>query len=101
MSHVIISMVFLLLGYLIKYKKWSWLISGYNTASKKEKEKYDVDALCNSTGEASFILGGVLLLTSLGEFFDIAWIIYAGWIVFTVLVFAFVIYANTGNRYRK
>lgn len=31
--------VLLMIGGLIKYKKVTWLISGYNTASKQEKER--------------------------------------------------------------
>jgi NADH:ubiquinone oxidoreductase subunit 3 (subunit A) len=41
---LVISAIALLMG------KGSWLIAGYNTASKKEKEKYDEKKLCRCVG---------------------------------------------------
>lgn len=37
----------------------SWIIAGYNTASKKEQEKYDRKRLCRTVG------GGMLVITVL------------------------------------
>lgn len=37
----------------------SWFIAGYNTASKKEQEKYDRKRLCRTVG------GGMLVITVL------------------------------------
>ncbi|OGO29701.1 MAG: hypothetical protein A2Z16_08470 [Chloroflexi bacterium RBG_16_54_18] len=48
--YVLPAIVLYLLGWLIKYKKVTWLISAYNTASKKEKERYDVEKLCKYMG---------------------------------------------------
>lgn len=100
MVHIYMVMLLILLGYLIKYKQWSWLIAGYNTSSKKEKEKFDTAALCNGVGNFLFILAGILLIAALGHILDVAWIITFGWILFTAAIIAFVIYANTGNRYK-
>ena len=90
-----------LLGALIKYTKWAWLIAGYNTSPQKEKEKYDTDALCNGVGNFLFILGATMLVGSLGEYFNINWLISASWILFVLVTIVFLIYANTGNRYMK
>ncbi len=37
----LLVLMFVILGIMIKYFKWSWLIAGYNSSSKAEKEKYD------------------------------------------------------------
>lgn len=43
----------------------SWLISGYNTASKKEKAKYDEKKLCRTTGIGMGIITILIFITSL------------------------------------
>ena len=101
MFHIGMALLLMLLGYLVKYKRWSWLITGYNTSSRQEKASYDVEALCSSVGNFLFVLAGILLVTSLGEFLQAARIIASGWILFTAACIAFLIYANTGNRYKK
>lgn len=101
MVHVFMGMLFILLGYLIKYKQWSWLIAGYNTSSKKEKLKYDAAALCGGVGNFLFLLAGILFVTALGEIFNAARVVSLGWILFSVSTIAFLVYANTGNRYKK
>jgi hypothetical protein len=40
-----IAILFILIGILIKYAKMYFLIAGYNTMSKEEKSKYDVDGI--------------------------------------------------------
>lgn len=45
-----LSVIFLLISLLLFTGKGSWLIAGYNTASKKEKEKYDQEKLCRVMG---------------------------------------------------
>ncbi len=47
------------------------------------------------------VLAGILLIAVLGEILDAAWMITFSWLVFTVVIIAFLIYANTGNRYKK
>ncbi len=37
-----VAILFIVLGILIKNGKMYWLIAGYNTMSKEEKEKYDI-----------------------------------------------------------
>lgn len=37
--------ILIVLGIIIRFGKASFLIAGYNTSSKDEKEKYDEDAL--------------------------------------------------------
>ena len=96
-----VAIVLIIIGYLVKYKKWSFLIAGYNTSSGEEKEKYDEDALCKAIENLLFILGGITVISSFGMLFTITWVFNAGWILFSIIFIGFVIYANTGNRYKK
>ena len=44
----------------------SWLVSGYNTAPKKKKEKYDAEKLCRVTGSGLGVI--VVLIFIMGVF---------------------------------
>lgn len=101
MVHILMAMLMLMLGYLVKYQQWSWLIAGYNTSTKQEKEKYDQAALCNGVGNFLFILAGLLFIAALGDFMDTAWVVAMGWILFTAAVAVFLVYANTGGRFKS
>ena len=48
--------------------KGSWLIAGYNTSSKEEKEKYDAKKMCRVVGGCMGIIEILLLImTFFGE----------------------------------
>lgn len=96
--------VLLFIGWLIKYKKVTWLISGYNTASKQEKERYDIDKLCKYMGNFIFILAGVWFVMAItriliSEYADM--IIWIGFGVEAVTIVCGIVYLNTGNRVKK
>ena len=96
--------VLALLGWLIKFKKVTWLISGYNTASKKEKERYDVDKLCRHMGNFIFTLAGIFLMMALaGIVFekDSGAIITFGFLVLFAVIVGGLVYLNTGRRFLK
>jgi hypothetical protein len=38
--------IFIICGIFLLFGKGSWLIAGYNTSSKEEKEKFDEKKLC-------------------------------------------------------
>lgn len=101
MIHLLIAFMFMLLAYLIKYKQWSWLISGYNTSSKKQKEKYDEEALCHGAGNLLFLLTGIAGVGAIGEFNNVSWIMTLSWGLFLIVILAGIIYMNTGNRFKK
>ena len=52
--------VFIILGIIFLLGKGSWLIAGYNTASAKEKEKYNEKKLCRSMG-VMFLLLSIII----------------------------------------
>ncbi len=96
-----LALMFLILGYLLKYKKWSWLIAGYNTSSKEEKSKYDTDALCDFMGHFMFVLAALMVVAGIALYLKFTFIFSASWILFVVVIFAAIIYANTGKRFKK
>lgn len=93
-----------ILGVIIKLGKASFLIAGYNTSSKEEKEKYDEKALCNFVGNLLFVIAGILLLPVFTIALELAYLTFIA-ISSTILVFLVAIvaaiYANTGNRFKK
>ena len=101
MIHFGIALGLILLGYLVKYKKWSWLIAGYNTSTKEQKDKYDVNALCDAVGNFVIVLSVILLIAASGEYLGLDWVIATSWIIFFIVSVATLIYINTGNRYMK
>ena len=47
---LVMAVVFLIMSVFLLMGKGSWLIAGYNTASQKERDKYDEKKLCRATG---------------------------------------------------
>jgi len=86
-----IPIIFILFGILIKYFKQYWLIAGYNTASKKEKEKIDIEKLGSFIGNSMFLLAAInlsgYLLRYLGYKLlgDLTWGLFIIVIVFIVI----------------
>lgn len=92
------------LGGVIRSGRASWLIAGYNTTSKEEKEMYDERALSKAVGNLLFILGGIYILISIAGFLNLPnfrLIMTLGMVLFFVITIAAVIYMNTGNRFKK
>ena len=61
-----VAILFIILGILIKYGKMYWLIAGYNTMPKEEKEKYNIEGIANVFrnvvfGMALIIISGYLI----------------------------------------
>ncbi len=81
--------------------KGAFLIAGYNTSSKAEKEKFDEKALCKFMGKSMFAIAACWLVVALGEIIDSQAPLWIGVGLFFALVIFMVVYANTGNRFRK
>lgn len=102
--NIFISLLLFVIGAFIKYKKVTWLISGYNTSSKEEKEKYDIDKLTHYVGNFIFLLALVWsILTVLCMIFPllVETIIIVGCGVLFIVMIIGVIYLNTNNRVKK
>lgn len=67
---ILIAILFIILGVLIKYGKMYFLIAGYNTMPKEEKEKLDIEGIATVFRNAMF---GMALLIIIG-FFVAKWL---------------------------
>ncbi len=62
---IVTAIIFIILGVLIKYGKMYWLIAGYNTMPKEEKEKYDIEGIATIFRNVMF---GMALIIIVGYF---------------------------------
>lgn len=92
---------FVILGIILSMGKCSFLATGCNMMSKEQKKQYDERALCRFMGKIMYCLafGMLLWLTSIilqsSVILSVTLCLLIGSIAFAV------IYANTGNRFRK
>lgn len=96
-----VMLLFLVLGVVFSQGKGAFLIAGYNTSSKEEKAKYDEKALCRFMGKLMFAMAGCWMVIALSAVLDRVWLLLLGLGLYLVVLFGGVIYANTGNRFRK
>ena len=99
--HCAMILIFLLLGLVFSRGKGAFLIAGYNTASKAEKEKYDEKALCRFVGKLMFALAGAWVPVALSALLDRMWLLCMGLGVFFAVCIGGVVYMNTGHRFEK
>ncbi|WP_320163050.1 DUF3784 domain-containing protein [uncultured Trichococcus sp.] len=98
------TVMLLIVGWLIKYKKVTWLISGYNTAPREEKQKYDIEKLCKYMGNFIFVLASiffVMAITSLLFNKNVDTITRFGFGVLIIVTVSGIVYLNTNNRVKK
>ena len=79
--HLVMIMVFVILGVIFLNGKGAFLIAGYNTTSKAEKQKTDEKKLCSFMGKM--------------------WLLWVGLCLFFVVCVGAVIYMNSGNRFKR
>lgn len=104
MFFIIPTILLFVIGWFVKVKKVTWLISGYNSSSKAEKEKYDIDKLCYYFGNFIYVIATVLLgLTIASIIFSdsLDLVVYIGVGILMVVIVIGIIYLNTGNRITK
>ena len=77
----------------------SFLLAGYNTMSKEKKAQYDTKALCKFMGKIFLPIG--ILAPFAGIERIASWFIWVWIAVMVVLLIFTLIYANTGNRFKK
>ena len=82
----------------------TYLIAGYNIASKKEKNKYDEDKLVYYIGNLLMIASLILILPVILHFAFFSFeakIFFASWMAFIISTIAGVIYINISGCTRK
>lgn len=73
----------------------SWFISGYNTASKEEKEKYNEKKLCRTVGIGMSVITLLILIMGLLENILPAFFVYIALGIIIVDVVVIIILGNT------
>ncbi len=73
----------------------SWFISGYNTASKEEKEKYNEKKLCRTMGIGMSVITLLILIMGLLEDILPAFFAYIALGIILVDVIVIIILGNT------
>lgn len=104
MVFLIPMMILILVGWLIKYKKVTWLISGYNTASAEKKKEYDIEKLCMYMGNFLFILASIFFVMSVLSIVlsnHVDRITISGFVILSIVIICGIIFMNTGNRVKK
>lgn len=100
--NVVTGIFLLVLGLMIIKYKMTYLIAGYNTAPKKEREKYDKNKLVKSVGKfliiSSIILisGGLMAQLIKKEIF-----ILISWWAFSVYLIIWISYINISKKLLK
>jgi len=60
-----VVIIVLATGYLIKYKKAYWLISGYNTMPAERKKNVDVEALAAFAAKTCFLIAAIIFVAAI------------------------------------
>ncbi len=79
----------------------AWMIAGYNTMSKEEQEQFDRVALCKFMGKILLPIGLAMPMMLVGMLLGTSWFFWAFTVLTIGLAIFAVVYANTGNRFRK
>ena len=99
--HLAVMSLFVILGIVFMLGKGAWLIAGYNTSSAYEKSRTDEKALCRFMGKSMFALAACWIPMCLSAVTGRMWLLWAGQGLFITVIIIIVVYANTGNRFRK
>ena len=91
----IVFVVFAVLSIILLSGHGSWFISGYNMASKEEKEKYDEKKLCRTTGIGMSIISILILIMCLLENSLPSSFVYIVLVIILVDVVVIIILGNT------
>ncbi|WP_192929802.1 DUF3784 domain-containing protein [Alkaliphilus serpentinus] len=65
-----VGVLLALAGVAVKYFKWYFLIAGYNMASKKDKEKVDIEALGRFMGNMLFLAAALIIASSILHYYQ-------------------------------
>ena len=91
----IVFVIFVVLSIVLLSGHGSWVISGYNTASKEEKEKYDEKKLCRTMGVGMSVIAVLILIMGLFENVLPAFFVYIALGIILVNVVVIIILGNT------
>lgn len=96
--NILTGIFLLILGIIIIKFKMSYLIAGYNTSSKEQKEKYDERKLVIYIGNFLIISSMILISGGVLTFiFKKSYFIFISWILFTVYIIVMLVYLNVSK----
>ena len=99
--YIIILIPFLIFAIVLSKGKGAWLIAGFNTMSDSEKAKYNRVALCKFMSKVIYGICLSLLLWALSDLLKLTWPYILGMVLFVAILLFTIIYANTGDRFKK
>ena len=100
-SHAIVIGLLIVLGITFFCGKGAFLVAGYNTSSKEEKSHIDEKLLLRFMGKLMFFLASCWVVIALGDGFNMAFLHVIGIVLFVIFIIGAVVYANTGNHFKK
>ena len=95
----LLGILLILVGlYLLTGRGW-FLLAGFNTKPKSERDKYDAAALCRFAGKIVIIIGVLTIILGIESI--MYWFIWVYTACTIVLCIFSIVYSNTGNRFKK
>ncbi|HEY4623021.1 MAG TPA: DUF3784 domain-containing protein, partial [Solibacillus sp.] len=70
MIWLLLAALFIFLGFAIQRLKWHFLISGYNTMTKEQKENVDVEGLAKLMGNYLYALAILFIVVGLVDYLE-------------------------------
>lgn len=103
LANIMSGGLLLVMGILIRVFNLSFLIAGYNTASKEQKARYNEKELTRFVGSMLCTSGAVLLAGGFMLMLKFAAIeVFAvSWGLFLVIIIVGLIYVNTSPRFKN
>ncbi|GAA0736526.1 DUF3784 domain-containing protein [Clostridium oceanicum] len=98
---VAVTLLFVILGIVLKCGKGSFLIAGYNMASEEEKAKYDEKALCNFMGNLMLVISAIIIFMGICLVLELESLKPIATCLIPIVTIGAIIYTNTGNRFKK
>ncbi|WP_288477803.1 DUF3784 domain-containing protein [uncultured Clostridium sp.] len=103
-AFLIAPIILIIFGMIIRTGKANFLIAGYNTASKEEKEKINEKELAKSMGNLLFILGGIELILPISKVLnlgDMKILMICVNVLFIFVAIGGIIYMNTAKKFKR
>ena len=99
---LITAILFIVFGILIKYGKMYFLIAGYNTMSKEEKEKYNIEEIATVFKNVMFGMGFIIILGLLVGNITENWALlnYAFWTAMIIGI-PYLLFESNSKKYKK
>lgn len=97
---LVVSLIFILVGVAISKYKCYWLISGYNTSSKVEKENVEIEKLAKHMARMCYIISALIFLGGIiTEYFNFSIMPLA--VILVVVIFGYLFYLQKFDHNKK